>query len=179
MQSINRYVFVSMYSKLNTREPNSIQEIPAYLSPAEPCTLEFISNHFNIHEMCNEAVCIKPYLLEFVPDHLKNRGMYNEVMQMKPAPFFLFPTTSRPKQCELKQFNKTHGGWTISLIIITHKKMYHKAEGEDPYSCNMSLFFLWCKSKREDGIRTLIQTVVNSLFRGVIVMNNARYKKER
>ena len=57
-------------------------------------------------------------------------------------------------------------------------EMYNEAMQMKPAPFFL-FFFLWCKSKREDGIRTLIPTMVNSLFRGVIVMNNARYKKER
>ena len=66
----------------------------------EPCSLQFVSDHFKTQEMCEKAVGAVPWQVHYLPDHLKTQEMCNEIMRIDPAAFFIFNRFKTQEMCE-------------------------------------------------------------------------------
>ena len=56
--------------------------------PKEPHSFAFVTDHFKIQEMCNEAIEKVPWLIYFVPDHFWTQEMCNKIIRAMPEDTF-------------------------------------------------------------------------------------------
>ena len=72
--------------------------------------------------MCERAVekCLHP--LRFIPDYLKTQKMCEKAVEKDPYQLGDFPDYLKTQEMCEKLLKKTHGGCTVSLIVLKLKK---------------------------------------------------------